>query len=227
MRVMTYNVHSCIDMQGKNSLTRVAEFIQREKITVAGLNEIETHTPRIRFANQPGVLAAARDMVYQFGPTIKLGPIGFFGNAILSRYNIYEHRNIRLPGSIGREPRCCLLTRLRLPEGYLTIMSTHLGLNHNDRAEQIAELTKIATQSPDPLILMGDFNCKPEELAPLLQILTDTGALFGAPNTYPTNNPEHRIDYILISHQIIPTNLYIPQIDASDHLPLIANLQLP
>lgn len=227
MRLMTYNVHSCIDMQGKNSLIRIAELLQRERIAVAGLNEIEACSPRTRFVNQPKALAAARDMVYQFGPTIKLGPIGFFGNAILSRYNIYEHKNIRLPGSIGREPRYCLLARLRLPDGYLTIMCTHLGLNRNDRAEQIAVLTKIAIQSQDPLILMGDFNSKPDELTPLLQILTDTGALFGAPNTYPADNPQHRIDYILISPQITCTNLYVPPSDASDHLPVIADLQLP
>lgn len=226
MRVMTYNVHSCIDMQGKNSLNRVAELLQMERIAVAGINEIEIYSSRTGFANQPKKLATAHDMVYRFGPTIKLGSIGFFGNAIISRYNIYEYRNIRLPGSIGREPRCCLLARLRLQDGYVTIIVTHLGLNRNDRAEQIAELTKIAKQSTDPLILMGDFNCKPDELTPLLQILTDTGALFGIPNTYPSNNPQHRIDYILISPQITCTNLYIPTSDASDHLPVVADLQL-
>lgn len=227
MRLMTYNVHSCIDNQGRNSINRIAELIQRERIAVTGLNEIETFSPRTRFVNQPKMLAAARDMVYQFGPAIKLGPIGFFGNALLSRYNIYEHRNIQLPGSFGRESRCCLLARLRLPDGYVTIMCTHLGLNENDRVDQIAELTKIAAQSSDPIILTGDFNCKPDELTPLLQILTDTGALFGAPNTYPSDLPQHRIDYILTSPQITCTNLYIPPTNASDHLPVIADLQLP
>lgn len=227
MRIMTYNVHSCIDLQGRNSLSRVAELLQREKIAVAGFNEIETYSPRTRFANQPGKLAAACDMVYQYGPTIKLGFIGFFGNAILSRYNIYEHRNIQLPGPFAREPRCCLMARLRLPNSQVTIMCTHLGLNQNDRAQQIAELTKIVRQSIDPVILMGDFNCKPEELRPLLQILTDTGALFGTPNSYSSDNPQHRIDYILISPQITCTNLYVPYSDASDHLPVVADLQLP
>lgn len=224
MKFMTYNVHSCIDMNKKNSLKGVTEVIKKEKPAVVGINEIESFSPRTRFANQPKRLAASRDMLFTYGPTLKLGPIGFFGNALLSRYPIYESSNHRLPGS--REPRCCLRTRLRVQEGYITVFSTHLGLNREERFSQIAELSRLVSQEKYPIVLMGDFNCGTDQLAPLYKMLTDTGKLFGAAPTYPYDNPIDRIDYILVSKEIKCKNVYIPYSEASDHLPVIADLEL-
>jgi endonuclease/exonuclease/phosphatase family metal-dependent hydrolase len=222
MKVMTYNVHSCIDMQKKNSLNKVVELLKQEKPAVVGINEIESFSPRTRFANQPKLLALARDMLPAYGPTLKLGHIGFFGNAILSRYPIYEKINFPLPGS--REPRCCLRTLLRIPEGCITVFCTHLGLNRIERDNQIAELARLVSREKNPVILMGDFNCSPDQLAPLAEYLTDTGRLFGARPTYPCDNPTDRIDYIFVSKEIKCKHLYIPNSNASDHLPVIADL---
>ncbi len=225
MRVMTYNVHSCIDMQKKNSLWRVAGLIKQERPAVVGLNEVECFSPRTRFANQPKRLAAARDMLYSYGPTLKLGPIGFFGNAILSRYPILETKNFSLPSR--RETRCCLRARLRTPRGYITVFSTHLGLNREERFKQIDELARLVKTEKNPVILMGDFNCGTDQLAPLYDLLKDAGAMFGSRLTYPYDKPVDRIDYILVSREITCKELYIPYSDASDHLPVIAELELP
>ena len=142
---------------------------------IVGLNEIETFSPRTRFANQPKRLAGARDMVF-----------------------------------------CC----------GLTVLSTHLGLDRSERAVQIAELKRIVKAEKDQVILMGDFNCGTDQLAPLDELLTDTGELFGSRPTYPDDNPTDRIDYILISPQIICLDLSSPFSDASDHLPVMAELEL-
>lgn len=227
MRVMTYNVHSCIDTDRKNSLPRVVQLIKQEKIAVAGLNEIETFSPRTWFANQPKRLAQALDMVYCYGPTIRLGRTGFFGNAVLSRYPIVEHRNIKLPGVKIREPRCCLKAVLGVKGGYLTVLTTHLGLDAADRKDQIKELARLVKAEKNPVILMGDFNCGTGELEPVYEVMTDGGAGFGTGFTYPADNPAHRIDYIFISPPITCSHIYIPDCDASDHLPVVADLQLP
>lgn len=223
MKVMTYNIHSCIDQNKKSSLDRVSRLIKDEQIAIAGLNEIESFSPRTRFVNQPKKLASARQMAFCFGPAIKLGPIGFFGNALLSRYPILNHHNLRLPGA-GREPRCCLLVRLRIPEGILTVISTHLGLNRKQREEQIAKLTEIIQGEKDSVVLMGDFNCFEEELKPIHGLLKDIGQDFGPKPTYPTDSPAHRIDYIFVSKGVTCRGLHVPFIDTSDHLPVIAEL---
>ncbi len=227
MRIMTYNVHSCIDTRRKNSLGRVEQLIKQEKITIAGLNEIEAFSPRTWFINQPKRLAQAREMVYCFGPTIRLGPVGFFGNAIISRFPIIDHQNIKLPGSVGKEVRYCLKAIVRIPGGILNVFSTHLGLDAVDRKPQVEVLAKLVKTEKDPVILMGDFNCGSGELQPLYDVMVDVGEKFRFKDTYPCDNPTYRIDYIFISPETICTNLYVPDCDASDHLPVIADLQLP
>ncbi len=226
MKVMTYNVHSCLDTHKKNSLSRIAELIKREKPAVVGLNEVETFSPRTRFTNQPRRLAEARGMTFCYGPTLKMGPLKFFGNAILSRYPIHESGNLTLPRVGSRELRCCLRAKIETPYGYVTIFTTHLGLNRDERTLQVAELMRIVRSERNPVVLMGDFNCGTDQLTPLGEMLTDTGALFGAKPTYPFDKPADRIDYILVSPGITCGELYSPFSDASDHLPVIAELEL-
>lgn len=224
MMVMTYNVHSCKDINKKNSLNRIAELIRQEKPAVVGLNEIESFSPRTWMVNQPKRLAMSRDMLYIYGPTLRLGPLGFFGNAVLSRYPISKTANFRLPGS--REPRCCLKVELRISGGNVTVFGTHLGLNRQERAEQIAELADIVSKEKNPVILMGDFNCGTDQMQLLYKTLTDTGQLFGSGSTYPSSGPVDRIDYILVSPECKCKNVYLPVSDASDHLPVIAELEI-
>lgn len=221
---MTYNVHSCKDIDKKNTIDEIEELIRRERPSVIGLNEIENLSPRTWFVNQPRRLAQVRTMMYIYGPTLKLGRIGLFGNAVLSVYPIYETQNIPLPGT--REPRKCLKALIRTPQGYMTVLSTHLGLNDAERDQQIQKLLEIVQSENNPLILMGDFNCKEEQLQPLLQILTDTGALFGSEPTYQSVNPKARIDYILVSKHFTCQNFTIPQTQASDHFPVLAEATL-
>jgi len=224
LKVMTYNVHSCIDVEKRNSLKRIYDFIRNERPAIVGLNEVESFSPRVGFVNQPKRLAASRNMLYRYGPAIKLGPIGFFGNAIMSRYPVYESKNFRLPAK--REQRCCLRTRLRVPDGYITVFTTHLGLNRQERSEQIAELRRLVEQEKNPVILMGDFNCGTDQLAPLYQLLSDAGSFFGSLPTFSLTNPVDRIDYILFSAEFKCRALTVAGCDASDHLPVIAELHL-
>ncbi|WP_418792565.1 endonuclease/exonuclease/phosphatase family protein [Phosphitispora sp. TUW77] len=221
---MTYNVHSCIDVEKRNSLDRICNLIKKERPSIIGLNEVESFSPRVGFVNQPKRLAAARNMVYSYGPAIKFGPIGFFGNAILSRYPIYESKNFRL--SSKREQRCCLRTRLRIPEGYITVFITHLGLNRQERFEQISELERLVAQEKNPVILMGDFNCGMDQLRPLYRMLSDAGSIFGSQPTFSLTNPKDRIDYILFSAEFECRDLIVAESDSSDHLPVIADLHI-
>ena len=224
MKVMTYNIHSCIDLNKRNSLNRIIGLLKEKRPSIVGLNEAETFSPRVGFVNQPKRLAAARDMLYRYGPTIKIGPVGFFGNVILSRYPIYESRNIKLPGT--REPRCCLRVRLRVPEGIITVFSTHLGLNRQERFEQIEKIAGLVAKERNPVILMGDFNCGTDQLVPLNKILTDTGRIFGSIPTFSLANPIDRIDYMLVSREFKCEDVLVPDCDASDHLPVISELKL-
>lgn len=224
VKIMTYNVHSCIDMQKKSSLNRIIELMGQEKPGIVGLNEIESFTLRTGFANQPKRLAAARNLMFRYGPTIKLGPLGFFGNAVLSRYPIYKTTNLPLP-ELG-EKRCCLRTTVTIPSGFLTVLVTHLGLDRKMRDQQIASIKELVKAEKNPVVLMGDFNCGVDQMEPLYELLTDTGRLHSAKPTFPFPNPSQRIDYILTSPELKCTGARVVFFDASDHLPLVSEIEI-
>lgn len=224
MKIMTFNVHSCLDLQKKNSVTRIGDLIKQEKPGLVGLNEIENFTPRTGFAHQLKRLAKAREMSCRFGPTLKIGPVGIFGNAVLSRYPIYQVSNEPLPGRF--EKRCCLRTIIRLPDSFLTLMVTHLGLNYQERVQQIARLKELVQAEENQVVLMGDFNCAANEIALLSDILVDTGHIYSAGPTFPAHSPVHRIDYILASPGLVCTDARVVYSDASDHLPMIAEFAI-
>jgi len=85
---------------------------------------------------------------------------------------------------------------------------------------------RIVRDEKYPVILMGDFNCGTGELVPVYEVLLDTGKLFGSQMTYPYNKPTERIDYIFVSQSIKCRQFNILYSDASDHLPVLVDLEL-
>lgn len=224
LKIMTYNIHSCIDIYKKKSLDRIAALIKAEKPDIMGLNEIEAYTPRTGFINQPKKLAALTNMDYCFGPTLRLGPVGFFGNCMMAKKTIYKVHNFPLPGQ--REPRRCLKARVDGPGGPVLVFITHLGLAGGERLKQLAELAAIIDRHSGPLILMGDFNCNYDELGPVLKIVHDTNLYQPPKLTFPSWGPTHRIDYIFTSAHFKCLEHRVPAGDASDHSPVIAEVEL-
>lgn len=224
IKVLTYNVHSCIDINKKRSLTRIGSLIKSASADIAGLNEVEKHSFRTCFVNQPKKIARLASMDYFFGPTMKLGPFGFFGNGILTSKKICNVQNFSLPG--GREPRCCLKVQLDAPGGPVTVLVTHLGLAGGERLQQLAELVRIIESHPGPLILMGDFNSNYEELGPLLNVVMDTNIKQQPEPTFPSWGAAHRLDYILTTPHFRCIEHCVIASDASDHLPVAAGLEL-
>jgi len=82
------------------------------------------------------------------------------------------------------------------------------------------------------IILCGDFNDTPESRVcrRLNETFDDTWALIGQGDgfTIPVVNPRKRIDYIWISKDksLVPLKAWVPQSDASDHLPVVAEFEL-
>ena len=76
---------------------------------------------------------------------------------------------------------------------------------------------------------MGDLNLTPESplLAPIREKMFDTAELFaGERNSFPSDAPNKKIDYIFTSPDIKVLSADIPPIVASDHRPYIAEIEL-
>lgn len=74
----------------------------------------------------------------------------------------------------------------------LTVASVHLATRTDTAARQLADAWWALSALPGPHVLAGDYNLRPESLAPLA-----IGRELGEGSTYPAGRPDHRIDHVL------------------------------
>ena len=96
---------------------------------------------------------------------------------------------------------------------------------------QIAAIRKVIGACPEPVVLTGDLNARPDtpEIDAITEDLVDAWTQAGVGNgyTYPAENPNARLDYVLHSTDVRTCAAAVLCTDASDHLPVTADLALP
>ncbi len=96
LRIMSYNVHGCLGMDGAVSPERIARVIARHHPDVVALQELDYGRRRSKGVDQTSKIAAYLEMSYHFHPVI-FHQEGSYGNAILSRYPLNVVKMIELP----------------------------------------------------------------------------------------------------------------------------------
>jgi endonuclease/exonuclease/phosphatase family metal-dependent hydrolase len=240
LRVMTFNIHA-----GHGDLARTADVIQAAKADVVALQEVDVHWgERSRLEDQATALSKATGMDVRFGPIYRLpggasgAPMREFGVAILSRLPITSSRNhsiTRLSTQGGQTPEPMpgfLQVTVETARGAVDVFSTHLDYRPDPavRRTQVADMLAIVRTATNPVVLMGDLNAPPDapELRPLFEALDD--AWLGHDDvggTYPADAPARRIDYVLVSPRLRVRRSQVMATDASDHLPVVADLERP
>jgi endonuclease/exonuclease/phosphatase family metal-dependent hydrolase len=80
-------------------------------------------------------------------------------------------------------------------------------------------------------VLVGDLNATPDspEIGAITEDLADAWAQAGEGDgfTYDAETPHARIDYVLTSSDVVARTAAVVTSDASDHLPVVADLVLP
>jgi endonuclease/exonuclease/phosphatase family metal-dependent hydrolase len=245
IRLVTYNIRHGTGLDGQVDLRRVSSTLMAADADIIFLTEVDSRRRRSGFVDQPTELGMMLEMPYvAFAPALARrfpGMNALYGNALLSRFPIEEAERISLPTSPWQEPRVVLSAAIRLPDNkVLRVIGTHLGLSHSDRLTQAALLRELRSMyDTDHLVLMGDLNAHPD--SPEIQLLlggSGDGELAArwvdpiegsrTPATFPTHAPRARIDYILVSESLkSKIRAYSsPFSDASDHLPVLAELSL-
>ena len=214
MRVLTYNIRHGQGEDGWVSNARVARVVRDAAPDVVGMNEVWRLT---RSFDQPAVLADKLGFDVAFEANASFGPWQQ-GNLILSRGRIVRWDNIELPH--GLERRGCLLAEIALDGVRIAFASTHLSLERRVRSLQLAALVRELPRDL-PLVLAGDMNCTAEELEPLREILE----LAPAPASFPALIPFRRLDHIAFSAHWRLSHVSAIRTIASDHLPVVADLE--
>ena len=241
IRVMTYNVHSCIGVDGQLSPNRIARLIAQYEPDIIALQELDVRRRRTDEIDQAHTIAKALEMNFHFHPSFTVEEEQY-GNAILSRFpaKIIKTGTFPLvPGMPKLEPRGVIWSEISRNNHKMQIIDTHLGLKNVERRIQIDSL--LGTEWLDhpeckvPIIVCGDFNTSPN--SNLYKKFTERfhDVQVAASNHRPgktwfSHYPVSRIDHIFISPGISVNRVSIPSNalsrKASDHLPLIVDLEL-
>lgn len=225
IRLMTYNIRGGLGIDGRRSTRRIAEVVRESGAQVVCVQEVHQRLPWSRMIDQPGRLHKALGMTVLFQRNLSIG-VGGYGSALVTSLEISQ--TTMHPLTSRREQRGAIEARLDTPDGPLTVFCTHLGLDSEERVGQARELAALLNACETPKLICGDFNEEADGAAVELLVestgLVDAG-VGGAP-TFSSDNPVHRIDMIFCDPSIRVSNIRVLDTMASDHKPLVADLEL-
>ena len=232
--VMSYNIHHAVGIDGQLSLERIAQVIEDAGAEIVGLQEVDRfYGARSDFKDQAKELAELLGYHYAYGANLDLAPAAGqtenrqYGTAIVSKYPIIQSENVLL-SSFGKEQRGVLHAVVNVRGIHVNVYNTHLGLDVEGRTAQAQEIVDLASQHEGPAVLMGDFNARPDsaEVGIFLNsgLFADTFEGIDDAYTFPVLNPSYTIDYILASPDVDSAGQRVIRTEASDHLPIAAEL---
>ena len=229
MRFMSFNTQHCRNyLTGEIDFDIMAKAILDCGADVIGLNEMRGEGPDAGYTAQMERLAALTGMHYVFAPAIYVPNKGPYGNGLLSKIPILSADTVFIPDPAEKtsgghyESRAVLKAEL---EGGVTVLVTHFGLMPDEQQNAVQTVT--AHLTAEKCILMGDFNVTPENpvLAPIRARMQDAAVAFDAEKqSYPSDVPDRKIDYIFASRDARITEADIPAVVASDHRPHLATV---
>lgn len=240
LRIMTYNVHRCVGTDRRLDVERVAEVIASARADIVALQELDVGRRRTRHVDQAHRLAELLDMRSHFHPAMHVEEERY-GDAILTalperlvRAGALPHyRRIK-----GLEPRGALWVEVEALGHKIQIINTHLGLVPAEQRAQAAALIGdwMANDAfTAPALLVGDFNAAPysRTYRMLARAVRDAQNERPLPPvcTFPSKFPFMRIDHVFMAGpwrvKAIETPMSPLARLASDHLPLVVELELP
>lgn len=244
IRVMTYNIqHGHVHLDNHIDLTKVCDVIREYDPDIVGLNEVRGRGKRDDYTAQVETMAAYLGYHCYFGRSICINGSEPYGNAVLSKYPIIEASVIRIPNPVDEEalrkcePRSLCRAVIEIPidgeagaySGAVTelaVYASHFGLTEVEQEHAVSTALTCLSAEPRPFLLMGDFNMQPDAplMQPLHRSLNSVDPLIEGKMSFPSDSPRIKIDYIYASRDITFIDADVPQIVASDHCPIWADV---
>lgn len=241
IRIITYNVHSCIGMDGKISPERTARMIAQYSPDIVALQELDVGQKRTEDIDQAHLIAKKLQMEFHFHPTMHVEK-GLYGNAVLTYLPMRLIKADKLPGLPHKpslEPRGALWVAISVNGAEIQLLTTHLGLRPAERIAQAKALLGsdwlAHPECREPVILCGDFNATPRSpvCRRLRKRLHDSQLALNKHrplSTYFGRYPLTRLDHVFVGSKVEVLNIKVPKTEltgvASDHLPLIVDVRI-
>lgn len=222
VRVMTWNVHGGVGLDGVRDFQRIADVIARLQPDILALQEVD------RRMSERSLLALVKaEFVYRSVGAMSLETEdGEYGQLLLSRWPI-EQSHVHDISVRGREPRRLISAMVVTPVGPVHVLATHLGLRFAERRAQSAIVCEMAAHPALVTIALGDFN----DWSRWHSIQALLGATFPSrtvQRTFPSRLPILALDRIYCSPTgcLLTAEVVSSTAMMSDHLPLLATVRV-
>lgn len=229
LRIMSYNIHSGIGLDGRHSVQRIAEVIKAYEPDFVALQEVDANCKRSAGVHHIEALQALWPSSGEYFPLLNKNG-GQYGLGFLCQLPVLESEHQHLP-KVGQllpqEQRGLLKVRFEFEGRVIELLNTHLGLTKRERLEQLKPL--LQGDESTPQILTGDLNCAPQS-AEYAQLCARYRPTQERPSrTWFATFPLRCLDYCFVKGELEVVASFVPRNSltraASDHLPLITDLR--
>lgn len=250
LKVISLNI-----WMGGNLFAEALEFLKQQDADILALQEVHDSSDQ-NLAEQHrtfSVLKAAlgyehADFVPAFINNLEVGKVPE-GNAIFSKYPITARDHVflnepfndnyyEIPENYASQPHTLQHVVIQTAVGDINYYNVHGvwdldGDNYSDRRQQMSRVILDQVKGQKNIILGGDTNAKPTNQA-MLNIAAAVPSVFGTTvkstfNMRRKDNPGYAtaaVDMLFASPNIKVLQKDVPDVDISDHLPLIVTFSL-
>ena len=221
---------------------RVTKVIARYDPDLVLLQEVGQHAKRTDADRQVDLLGDFLGFRHRaYFPNVKIRSGGSYGNAMLSRFPLTETTNIDLTIA-PKKKRSVLHARYRvrltgMPGKHtrtLHVYNLHLGLSGIERKIQLRRFLEsqpfVGLHRQTPMLVAGDFNDIWGTLGKKLLVPAGFRGAERSIQTFPAWGPLRPLDALYVRGDLRMSHAYRARARlakrASDHLPLIADLEI-
>jgi endonuclease/exonuclease/phosphatase family metal-dependent hydrolase len=224
LRLLSYNVHGLRD-----DVAALASVVRAAEPDVVVLQEAPR---RFRWRTRSAALAS------RFRLVVAGGGLPALGNLVLTslRVRVRGHWCLRYPLTPGRHLRGAVLVRCEVGGTPFVVAGSHLATDARERPAQAETLRRALAEAGAPVLLGIDVNetADGDSWRTLTGAgLVDAAVVAGRDDvaTFPVTAPRRRIDAILVDPRCDVVDYRVfdhPRArEASDHLPVLADVTLP
>ncbi|MES9857595.1 MAG: endonuclease/exonuclease/phosphatase family protein [Sedimenticola sp.] len=240
LKLLSYNIQTGVDTQHYReyvtqswkqllphrerlgNLNRIADVVKGYDLV--GLQEVDSGSLRTGFVDQTAYLANQAGFPHWYKQVNRnFGKLAQHSNGLLSRMKPSRISEHKLPGLPGRGAILCNFGG----DTGLSICIIHLALGRRARLKQVAFVSELV-KGLRHVVIMGDLNCSC--MSRELRYLTESTGLHEPvcdKNTFPSWQPAHKLDHILVSESLSVENARVVDYPLSDHLPIGIDIIIP
>ena len=200
-----------MDANNVFTLNKIIKYLKEIDADIICLQEI--------LYNQFAILKQSLKMDGVFAANISK-PTLMYGIATLSKNEILHKEHIFLKSK--GEQRGFLYTNVFFEYCCIDVINTHLGLDKDERIEQLNQIIDYTNQLCKAKVICGDFN----EKNIFISIFNDSAVYTNFQSIATFEKSNARIDYILVDKSLEIYKYKVDKINLSDHYPIITYIKL-